>query len=390
MSVRARIAFFYVAVFLVLGLHLPYWPVWLRAEGLDERQIGWLIATGLFVRVLTVPLIGALADRLGMRRGLMIALSGIALLGFCLFSLVSGFGALAVVTVLTMMAYPSLMPMIETMTVQLSRQGVLDFGRTRIWGSAAFVAANVAGGMLLDRLGAPMILTGILVFLSLTLAAALVLPPDPPRLRTQGPNRAGADALLRVARAPLFWLFALSAGLIQGAHGMYYGFASIHWRSLGHSGDAIGMLWAIGVIAEIILFFYAGRILTRMSPVLFILIGGAGAVLRWALIAVDPPLAGLVIAQLFHALSFGAVHIGALHLIDRAVPDDCAMTAQTTYSAMAAGVIVAGVTLVSGDLYAVFQGQAFFAMAALSALGSAGLLVLRAVWRTGMLIPQRS
>ncbi len=35
-----RLAFFYVAVFGLIGIHLPFWPVWLASRGLGPAEIG--------------------------------------------------------------------------------------------------------------------------------------------------------------------------------------------------------------------------------------------------------------------------------------------------------------------------------------------------------------
>ena len=38
-SVPFRIALFYAAVFLVIGVHVPFWPAWLKSYKKDEEGI---------------------------------------------------------------------------------------------------------------------------------------------------------------------------------------------------------------------------------------------------------------------------------------------------------------------------------------------------------------
>ena len=67
--IRSRISFrfsaFYIAVFLVLGVYLPFWPVWLSGRGLDPVQVGLLIALTSWVKVVGLPIIARLADLWG-------------------------------------------------------------------------------------------------------------------------------------------------------------------------------------------------------------------------------------------------------------------------------------------------------------------------------------
>ncbi len=388
LTIPVRLGLFFTAVFLVHGLYLPYWPVWLAAQGLSEREVAWLVAAGLLIRVVSVPLVGALADGLGTRRRLMAALAVLAFISFAAFALADGFVALFAITILSTALYPALLPMIETVSVQAAGRGEVDYGRVRTVGSAAFVVANVAGGLVLERLGAPSILIGVLAFLALTAAVALLLPADPPRAHAPGGRRAGwgSASLEAVAASPLFWLFVVSVGLIQGAHGLYYSFGSIHWAALGLSGGMIGVLWAVGVVAEMLLFLFIVPVLRRVDPMTLILIGAGGAALRWAVMAFDPPLWLLFPAQALHAFSFGAVHVGALYLVDRAVPAYASVTAQSVVSAFSHGIIVGLITLVSGDLYAAYGGLAYGAMGLLALLGGAGIMLLRVLWRTEHLV----
>ena len=78
-GILVRLAFFYGAVFALIGIHLPFWPVWLAAKGLGATEIGALIAAGVGVKVVFNPLIAHIADRRGQRRGIMLALARWAL-----------------------------------------------------------------------------------------------------------------------------------------------------------------------------------------------------------------------------------------------------------------------------------------------------------------------
>ena len=159
-----------------------------------------------------------------------------------------------------------------------------------------------------------------------------------------------------------------AASLIQASHALYYGFSALEWRGAGLDGTAIAALWALGVIAEIVLFAVSGRLPPFFQPSVLLMIGAAGAALRWTAMALDPPGLLLPWLQLLHALSFGATHLGALGFVARHAPPGQSATAQG-YLAIALGVAMAGATGLSGWLYGAFGSRAYAAMALAAVAG---------------------
>jgi PPP family 3-phenylpropionic acid transporter len=94
----------------------------------------------------------------------------------------------------------------------------------------------------------------------------------------------------------------------------------------------------------------------------------------------DPPLALLVPLQILHGLTFGAAHLGAIHVMARAVPEGQAGTAQALYASVVGGVGMGAAMLLAGPLYADFGGRAYWAMAVLGVVSLAATLVLMRVW----------
>jgi PPP family 3-phenylpropionic acid transporter len=166
---------------------------------------------------------------------------------------------------------------------------------------------------------------------------------------------------------------AAAASLIQASHAVYYGFSALDWQAAGLDAGAIGALWALAVVAEIALFAISGRL--PLTPTTLLMLGAAGAVVRWSAMAFDPPPALLVPLQCLHALSFGATHLGALGFVARAAPAELGATAQG-YLAVALGLVMAAAMGLSGVLYAHFGGLAYGAMALAAAAG--GIFALAA------------
>jgi PPP family 3-phenylpropionic acid transporter len=132
------------------------------------------------------------------------------------------------------------------------------------------------------------------------------------------------------------------------------------------------------VVAEIMLFWQGRRLLARLGPAGLMALGGAAGILRWSLTGIVSWLPLIALLQTFHALTFGASHLGAVHYyLVRAAPPSAAATAQSLYAALASGLGGGLVMLAAGALYAADGGSAYAFIAILSAAGLAGAIVLR-------------
>jgi PPP family 3-phenylpropionic acid transporter len=176
-------------------------------------------------------------------------------------------------------------------------------------------------------------------------------------------------------RDPAFLAVAGAASLIQASHAVYYGFSTIDWQAAGFDGVTIGAFWALGVLAEIVLFAMSARLPAAITPTVMLAIGAAGATLRWTAMALNPSVALLPALQCLHALSFGATHLGTLGFVVRAAPPGLGATAQG-YLAVVLGLAMAVAMGLSGVLYGRYGGLAYGAMAVAAAAG--GLLALAA------------
>ena len=178
------------------------------------------------------------------------------------------------------------------------------------------------------------------------------------------------------ARDVKFWIFVLTASALQASHQLYYGFGSLHWRSLGLSDLTIGFLWAEGVLAEIVLFWQGRSLLARIGPLGLMTLGGAAGILRWSLAALVTWLPGIAVLQLLHAFTFGASHLGAMHFLSRSVKLSAAASAQSLYAAISSGFGAGLVMVIAGTLFGAYGGRAYLFMTLFSAAGLFGTAAL--------------
>ncbi|MCJ7788086.1 MAG: MFS transporter, partial [Methyloceanibacter sp.] len=282
-SLAWRLAFLYAALFLVVGIYLPYLPVWLKWRDLGVNEIAVLLATPLFARILFTPVISFAADRLGDRRVILIALAWGSLLSFLLLWAADGFWQMFLATLLLAINWTAIMPLTETVSMTGIRNGVLDYGRVRLWGSLSFIVASLGTGLVIGESG-PQVVLPLLVAASVLMVLGTHLLPRAPT----GPCHTAPSVLERLkladaftlARSPLFLLFLAAASLIQASHALIYTFGTLHWQTQGFPSGAIGGLWSLGVIAEIVLFAASGRIMARHGATRLLLLAGLAASVR--------------------------------------------------------------------------------------------------------------
>ncbi len=362
-----RLAALYVALFILPGIQMPFFPVWLKAKDVDARLIGIVLAVPMVARVLAIPVIAREADRRDAVRAALILAGLGSVAGYTLVGFSAGVVAILITYTLTSLASTPLMPLAETYALKgLTARG-RAYGPVRLWGSFAFIAGNFAAGFAADAIPARDLIWLMVAASGLVALAAWALPP----LATAAPepNRPPASSQSPL-RDPAFIAVLAAASLIQASHAVFYGFSAVQWHAAGLDGTVIAALWALGVAAEIVLFALQAGLPPFFQPTVLLMVGASGAVLRWIGMALDPPELVLPWLQLLHALSFGATHLGALMFLARRAPAAKAATAQG-YLAIALGLAMAAAMAMSGILYGDFGSRAYVAMALTAVAGGA-------------------
>jgi PPP family 3-phenylpropionic acid transporter len=358
-----RLALFYGTLFGLVGTHLPFFPVWLKAIGIDASWIGVITAVPSVARFTILPLVTGFAERRGSLRGAMIVTAFATALGFS----VIGTQHLPVLVLLAYAATCCLWTPMVPLTDAYALRGVarygLNYGPLRLWGSAAFVAGALACGLLVDVIAARHLIWVIASMAALGALVSLGLQPlDNPKTAQATPHRAGA--LLRDGG---FLAIIVTSALVQGSHAAYYIFASIAWQQSGLSGLTIAGLWSLGVLAEIVLFALSPRF--TLPPTVLVVISALSAVVRWLITAQDPPIAILAAVQLMHGLSFGLTMVGTMGLLVRHVPHQVMARGQG-YLAACTGIVAGSASILSGAVYARYGQGVYYVMAAMAASGA--------------------
>ena len=359
----SRLALFYGAIFALVGCHLPFFPVWLRAVGIDAAWIGVISAVPAVTRFTVLPVVTSLAERHAAVRGAMIVTAGITTLGFAVIGTQHLALAVFLAYAVTAASWTPTVPLTDAYALRgVARYG-FDYGPVRLWGSAAFIVGALGCGLLADMIAAKhliwiIVATGALA----TLISFGLQPLDGPK--TLPAAQSGSGALLRDRG---FLAIIAASALIQGSHSTYYVFGSITWQLAGLDGLTVAALWALGVIAEIVVFALSPRFTLQSSTL--VVIGGIGAMTRWLITAQEPPVAVLAVVHLAHGVSFGLTQVGIMGLMVRHVPIPVVTRAQG-YLAACGGIVASTASIVSGAIYARYGQGAYYAMAAMALSGA--------------------
>lgn len=364
---HARLSAFYFVYFAAIGALVPYFNPYLHSLGYDAAEIGQATAILLVGRVVAPGIWGWLADRSGDRLRMVQVTSLLAALTFAFVFVADSFARMALVLLFYGLFWSASLPQFEAITLNHLGPRLQDYTRIRLWGSVGFIVTAGLLGPLLQDDGIALLPWFLLAFIAAVWVAALTIPAEP---RHQEVRETPAR-FLAVLRQPGVLVLFGAALLMQLSCGPYYAFYTIFLEDRGYTRTSAGLLWALGVLAEVVLFTMMHRLMPAWGLRRLMLVSLAAGVLRWLLVGygVDsPPI--IVFAQLLHAATFGMHHASAVQYVHRYFVGVHQGRGQALYSSIAYGVGGAISAYCSGQLWLSLGPQRTFTIAAgLCALG---------------------
>lgn len=306
-----RLSGFYFFYFAFVGAFTPFWGLYLQSLEFNAFQIGVLMSLLQVSRIFAPNLWGWLADHTG-KRVAVVQLAALLSLLFYLGAFAGdSFGWMFAVMALMSLFWSASLPLVEAITLGHLGTSGEGYGRIRLWGSIGFIIAVIILGYVLDHAPVRALLW---VVLGLKLGIFLLSRKMPePRL---APHHTDDHSIWRILRRPDIALFLLACFLMAAAHGVYYTFYSIYLVEHGYSTSAVGWLWALGVICEVLVFLVMPRLAARFGLWRILMVSFALAALRFFTIGWGVEVVALVIfAQTLHAASFGSYHAAAVALV---------------------------------------------------------------------------
>lgn len=362
-----RLSGFYFFYFSLLGATAPFLALYFDHLGFSAARIGELIAIPMLMRCVAPNIWGWLGDHTGQRLAIVRFGALCTLLCFAGIFVSQSYAWLALIMALHAFFWHAVLPQFEVITFAHLQEQAARYSHIRLWGSIGFIVAVVGLGALFEWISLDAYPWALIVIMAGIVLSSWWVPNAQPQMR---PNTHELGGFVQQLRRPGILAFYLSVALMQLSNGPYYTFLSLHLEALGYSRGVIGQLWALGVLAEIVLFMVMARLLARYSLRTVLLASFLITALRWLLLGnLAEYVPVLLFAQLMHAATFGSFHAAAMHFVQRSFAERQQGQGQALYAALAG---------VGGALGALYSGYSWHSLGAAWTFAIASLIVLLA------------
>ncbi|WP_331347085.1 MFS transporter [Cellvibrio sp. UBA7661] len=367
-----RLSGFYFFYFAVVGTLIPYWGVYLKDLGYSSQDVGVLSAIIMATRIIAPNFWGWLADHTRQRLRIIRVGSFAACIIFAGILLDQRYWWLVLVVSCYTFFWHAVLPQFEVITLGYLGNNYHRYSQIRLWGSLGFIAAVVGLGLVFDVLPVRYLPLFILTFLILIWLSSLSLQDA--SIKKSDTARGG---FLQLVLQPGMLCFLVASFLLQLSHGPYYTFYTLYLvENYAYTSTAAGLLWALGVLAEVAIFIVMHRLLPQFSLRHLLIFSLVATAVRWLLIGFyADSLAILLFAQLLHACSFGIAHAAAIEWIRIHFQGSHQGQAQAMYSSLGFGAGGAAGALIGGLLWD-YSAAMTYTLAAAAVLLAAVLCVV--------------
>ncbi len=306
-------AWTFFAYYAYVGIFAPYASLYFFDLGMSVVEIGILMSLMQVTRIFGPYFWSWVAECKG-QKVLVLRYTALAavvcLLGFFGSSLFIHFFFLML---LLNFFTSSQVPLAEAIMLSEMRGDLTFYGRLRLWGSVGFIAAVMLGGLFFD-------VFGVRRFPWLAFCLMILVYGVSQQLREPAETHAAPlkESGWQIMRKPEVLAFFVSTCLMIAAHSALYVYYSLYLEGIGYSKALIGGMWSIGVVAEIVFFYYQAPLFRRFGARRLMMVSLFCGILRFLLIALGAgSLWLLLLAQLLHAATFGAHHSASVITMQR-------------------------------------------------------------------------
>jgi len=342
-----RLSGFYLFFFASLGALIPYWGLYLKSLGYSAQDIGTFMAIIMATKIISPNIWGVIADRTGRRMAIVRLGSFLAVISFAGVLMSNTYWWLVSVMVAFSFFWNAALPQFEATTFNHLGHDTHHYSSIRLWGSIGFIITVVVLGPILDEHGA-----GILPYFLIGLFAGIWLSSLTVPESTVQHHSVEDVHLWSLLKTPTVMALLIVCFLMQMSHGAYYTFYTIYLSEFGYSNSVIGQLWALGVVAEVVVFLFMHKLEPKFGLLFLLQISLVLAAVRWLLIGFFVQnLFVLILAQVLHAASFGVYHAVAIQLIHRFFVGRNQGIGQALYSSLSFGAGGAMGSYISGLMW---------------------------------------
>ena len=358
-SPELRASLYQFTVYLPGAVSAVFLGIWLSQHGLPADQIGLVNSLPMLGLLLLNIIVGRIADRADDWRTAIIVLSIAAAVAPIGLYFVNEFWGILLVWSLCTMSNGLIAPVIDAASVRMTRRNGTDFGMVRAWATVGYVVGAAGIGYFLTLMGSAGFVTLYIIMTVLRVVLGFQLPrfrapaPEVTLASTAGPSR------LRDSLQLWFVLPLLAFALVNSSNALIGGFAALLWHQNGIPDYFIGPLLAVAAAAEAVLMFAWRRFGGRVTARNMILVCAVAGLVRFTIMAFNPPVEVLFLTQTLHAFSFGMGYFGVVHFIANWTNEANAAEAQGFANMLNMGAAMTAL-IVFGVLVEHFGSYAFF------------------------------
>lgn len=359
LSPAAQLGWLYATYFWSHGVAVPYLPVAMKRMGADGVQIGQAMAAALVISVVTPPLWGLAADRMG-GAGPLIPLCAVgAALGMLGAALGGTSTTFIIGFLMFVVAKAPVSTLLDALTLRLPEVGAARYGTVRRWGSLGFALAAGGVGLIVDRISPQSIL--ILIGGAWIGVAMLALAFGYHR---QGLGSPRPLPLSRLYGNRGLWGFLALSAFHASAHIPFETYFANYASERGLPGSWVGGSWFAGVTVEVFVLGSLAGFLSRFGPRRVLLAAYTVGLVRWSATAYFDGGFPMAAVQLLHGISFGAFFGASVSWMYRITPPDLRASGQAIFGSVVWGVGGVIAQLGFGKLSTLASGRWLFVVAA--------------------------
>lgn len=356
-------SFNYFGFYAAFGVLLPFLPVWLKHHGYDTDMIGVLIALGYLFRFIGAMFFSRQVTNPNQLFPLnrFLTWASVAVLIGVAWAVQSVWLLLPAIALFHIFNGGA-MPIADTIASTWQQQIGLDYGKSRLFGSIAFVVGSISTGYLVGWIGESAII-GIFIGWLVFLGAGIMLNPTKKFVEEQKTENSVEENIgyWQLMKVPNTMKMLIAVSLIQSSHAAYYAYSTLYWTSSGISTTNTSFLWGAAVAGEITFFFFAHKLFKAWKTQPLIIISTLGSLLRWAVVASSSDFVILLLVQTLHGISYGMGHYAMIRYISTQ-PVSHNAKLQALYFSLASCGVMALFTFIAGLVYQSSPAMSFWLM----------------------------
>ena len=314
-----RASIYQFTVYVPGGVASVFLGIWLSEHGLPADQIGIINALPMLCLLLLNIVVGRIADKADDWRTALIGISILSALAPLPLYFVSEFWGILLIWALCATSNGLIAPVIDAATVRMTRRNGTDFGAIRAWATVGYVFSAAGLGLFLNVLGSGAFVTLYVVTVVGRAALAFLLPrfraPAPKVTLANVPGAEAKPSRLKDSLKLWFVLPLIAFALVNSSNALIGSFAALLWHENGVPNYFLGPLLGIAATGEAALMFAWRRFGGRVTARNMIMVAALAGLVRFTIMAFNPPVEVLFFTQLLHAFSFGMGYFGVVHFI---------------------------------------------------------------------------